>query len=86
MSDCIVSKIGHVRAKIYVSKVQSNAVSKSLFNISAESLPKRLLQKQLTLMSKSIEADVKCMLYRPFFFVTSPSLSFIQCKNNIDMK
>ena len=49
-----------------VSKVQKLALSKTSFNISAESLPKRLLQKQLTLMSKSIEADVKCMLHFPY--------------------
>ena len=44
------------KKKIYIKQEVNN-----IFDISAESLPKRLLQKQLTLMSKSIEADVKCM-------------------------
>ena len=49
---------GNIQAKkkIYIKQEVNN-----IFDISAESLPKRLLQKQLTLMSKSIEADVKCM-------------------------
>ena len=79
-----VGKRSHIHATSCVFEVQTK--SKSSFNISAESLPKRLLQKQLTLMSKSIEADVKCMSYRLFLFAISPSLSFVQFNNNIDMK